>query len=108
MAASQKKARYGERGRYAFAKLMGAALTRCARCGMTRMDHHMNVNNVQENHAFATKRTLQYQYEVRGTSTEWRVCLICGKPANESICEHCKITVQAEALAQKRKTEKAC
>ena len=37
---------------------------------------------------------------------EWRKCLICGKPANESICEHCKITVQAEALAQKRKTEK--
>ena len=37
---------------------------------------------------------------------EWRKCLICGKPANESICEHCKITVQAEALAQKRKIEK--
>lgn len=37
---------------------------------------------------------------------EWRKCLICGKPASESICEHCKITVQAEALAQKRKIEK--
>ena len=35
-----------------------------------------------------------------------RKCLICGKPAGESICEHCKITLQAEALAQKRKTEK--
>jgi nucleotide-binding universal stress UspA family protein len=37
---------------------------------------------------------------------EWRDCLICGKPAGESICEHCKIIVQAEALAQKRKIEK--
>jgi nucleotide-binding universal stress UspA family protein len=37
---------------------------------------------------------------------EWRNCLICGKPAGESICEHCKIIVQAEALAQKRKIEK--
>jgi len=37
---------------------------------------------------------------------EWRECLICGKPAGESICEHCKIIVQAEALAQKRKIEK--
>ena len=37
---------------------------------------------------------------------EWRHCLICGKPAGESICEHCKIIVQAEALAQKRKIEK--
>jgi hypothetical protein len=33
-------------------------------------------------------------------------CLICGKPGPETICEHCKITVQAEALAEKRKIEK--
>ncbi len=33
-------------------------------------------------------------------------CLLCGKPAPETICEHCKIVVQAEALASKRKIEK--
>lgn len=33
-------------------------------------------------------------------------CLICGKPGPETICEHCKITVQAEALYEKRKIEK--
>lgn len=38
---------------------------------------------------------------------EWRVCLLCGKQASESLCEHCKLTVQAEALAQKRKIEKS-
>ena len=33
-------------------------------------------------------------------------CLICGKPGPETICEHCRIVVQAEALAEKRKIEK--
>lgn len=33
-------------------------------------------------------------------------CQVCGKPGPETICEHCKIVVQAEALNQKRKTEK--
>ena len=33
-------------------------------------------------------------------------CLICGKPSPQKICEHCKIVVQAEAVAKKRKTEK--
>jgi hypothetical protein len=33
-------------------------------------------------------------------------CLVCGKPGPDTICEHCKITVQADALAQKRKIEK--
>lgn len=33
-------------------------------------------------------------------------CLICGKPGPETICEHCKIVVQAEALSEKRKVEK--
>jgi len=33
-------------------------------------------------------------------------CLICGKPGPETICEHCKIVVQAEAVSQKRKIEK--
>jgi len=33
-------------------------------------------------------------------------CLICGKPGSETICERCKLVVQAEALAEKRKVEK--
>lgn len=33
-------------------------------------------------------------------------CQVCGKPGPETICEHCKIVVQAEALNQKRKIEK--
>ena len=33
-------------------------------------------------------------------------CMICGKPGPETICEHCKIVVQAEALSEKRKIEK--
>ena len=33
-------------------------------------------------------------------------CLICGKPGPETICERCKLVVQAEALAGKRKVEK--
>lgn len=33
-------------------------------------------------------------------------CMICGNPGPETICEHCKILVQAEALATKRKIEK--
>jgi len=33
-------------------------------------------------------------------------CLICGKPGPETICERCKLVVQAEALAEKRKVEK--
>lgn len=39
-------------------------------------------------------------------SNERHHCLICGKPGPDTICEHCKITVQSEALAQKRKIEK--
>jgi hypothetical protein len=37
---------------------------------------------------------------------ERHACLICGTPGPETICEHCKIVVQAEALAEKRKIEK--
>ena len=33
-------------------------------------------------------------------------CLVCGKPGPETICDHCKIVVQAEALNEKRKVEK--
>lgn len=44
--------------------------------------------------------------EKERTFEERHTCLICGKPGPETICEHCKITVQAEALAEKRKIEK--
>ena len=37
---------------------------------------------------------------------ERHACLICGKPGPDTICEHCKIMVQAEALSEKRKIEK--
>ena len=37
---------------------------------------------------------------------ERHTCLICGTPGPETICEHCKIVAQAEALAEKRKIEK--
>ncbi len=40
------------------------------------------------------------------TFEERHNCLICGKPSPETICEHCKIVVQAEALSEKRKIEK--
>ena len=33
-------------------------------------------------------------------------CHMCGKPGPETICEHCKIVVQADALNEKRKVEK--
>jgi hypothetical protein len=33
-------------------------------------------------------------------------CLMCGKPSPETICDHCKALVQAEALEKKRKAEK--
>lgn len=33
-------------------------------------------------------------------------CMVCGQPSPETICEHCKIVVQAEAVAKRRKIEK--
>ena len=29
------------------------------------------------------------------------VCMICGKPSKQRICESCKVRVQAEAIEQK-------
>ena len=60
----------------------------------------------QEGNMPASENRSRYGEKERSPD-EWRECLICGKPAGESICEHCKLTVQAEALAQKRKIEKA-
>ncbi len=48
----------------------------------------------------------EQQTNKKPTFEERRMCLICGKPGPDTICEHCKLVVQAEALAEKRKIEK--
>jgi len=35
-----------------------------------------------------------------------KVCMLCGKPSQESICESCKVNVQSEAAHKKQKMEK--
>ena len=35
-----------------------------------------------------------------------KVCMICGKPSESSICESCKAQVQGEAAEKKIKVEK--
>jgi len=35
-----------------------------------------------------------------------KVCMLCGKPSGESICESCKSKVQGEAAHNKQKMEK--
>ena len=35
-----------------------------------------------------------------------KVCMLCGKPSDASICDACKANVQGEALGEKRKVEK--
>jgi len=35
-----------------------------------------------------------------------KVCMLCGKPSEESICETCKNNVQGEALKKKKQMEK--
>ncbi len=63
-----------------------------------------DVPNQEENMPVSDKKA---RYGERERSPdESRVCILCGKPASESICEHCKIIVQAEALSQKRRIEK--
>ena len=34
------------------------------------------------------------------------VCTVCGKPSNQTICESCKAHIQAEAVGEKKKSEK--
>lgn len=34
-------------------------------------------------------------------------CQLCGKPSPDTICDHCKALVQAEALEKKRRAEKS-
>jgi hypothetical protein len=40
-------------------------------------------------------------------SQQHRVCMLCGKPSPESICEQCKSKVQGENLRKKIQTDKA-
>ena len=35
-----------------------------------------------------------------------RTCMICGKPSADTICEPCKIKIQAEAVEKKQEIEK--
>lgn len=35
------------------------------------------------------------------------VCMLCGKPSKQSICDACKSKVQGETLRKKLQTEKA-
>ncbi|MCK5391411.1 MAG: hypothetical protein KAJ31_03210 [Deltaproteobacteria bacterium] len=35
-----------------------------------------------------------------------KVCMLCGKPSEQSICETCKSNVQGEASHNKQKIEK--
>ena len=35
-----------------------------------------------------------------------KVCMICGKPSDVSICDSCKAQIQGEALDKKQKIEK--
>lgn len=34
-------------------------------------------------------------------------CMMCGKPSPDSICDHCKANVQAEAAGEKAKMERS-
>ncbi len=35
-----------------------------------------------------------------------RVCMVCGKPSEVSICDACKAQIHGEAMDQKQKIEK--
>lgn len=39
-------------------------------------------------------------------SEKKKVCMICGKPSDVSICDSCKAQIQGEALDKKQKIEK--
>lgn len=39
-------------------------------------------------------------------SEKKKVCMICGKPSEASICDSCKAQVQGEAIDKKKKMEK--
>ncbi len=35
-----------------------------------------------------------------------KVCMICGKPSESSICDECKAKIQGEAAGEKQRIEK--
>ncbi len=39
-------------------------------------------------------------------SEKKRVCMICGKPSEVSICDSCKAQIQGEAIDKKQKIER--
>lgn len=39
-------------------------------------------------------------------SEKKKVCMVCGKPSEVSICDSCKADVQGEAIEKKQKFEK--
>lgn len=44
--------------------------------------------------------------EKRTRGHRQRVCMMCGKPSKETICEPCKSRVQSESLHRKIQSEK--
>ncbi len=42
-----------------------------------------------------------------GKKKKEKVCTICGKPSEETICEPCRIKIRGEALEHKIEEEKA-
>lgn len=40
------------------------------------------------------------------TKEKKKVCMICGKPSESSICDECKAKIQGEAAGEKQKIEK--
>jgi hypothetical protein len=48
----------------------------------------------------------EQKFEATRSFEERHTCLVCGKQGPETICEHCKIVIQAESLNEKRKIEK--
>ncbi len=39
-------------------------------------------------------------------SEEKKVCMVCGKPSESSICDPCKAQIQGEAQEKKQKVER--
>ena len=41
------------------------------------------------------------------TEEKKHICTVCGKPSTTTICEECGARIQAEAVGEKKKSEKA-
>jgi hypothetical protein len=42
----------------------------------------------------------------KGMTEKKKTCMICGKPSVDTICESCKLKIQAEAVEKKQEIEK--